>query len=92
MKTAIVSGKPDEVNKYLADIDPLTWVSYISPRPVLFVNGTKDTIVPKAAADALISAAKEPKTVYWDDVGHTIAPLRFTTVLQWLLKNTPAKS
>ncbi|MCW5945733.1 MAG: alpha/beta fold hydrolase [Fimbriimonadales bacterium] len=77
------------VDRHMKDIDPVEWVGRISPRPVLFVNGTKDTIIPKASAEALINAAKEPKEVIWDPVAHTISPLRLPTILDWIKTHTP---
>lgn len=91
---AIFRNKPEEevarlVEEYMADIDPTIWIAKISPRPVLLINGTKDDIIPRASAEALINAAKEPKEVYWDAVGHTISPMRLATILDWIKTHTP---
>lgn len=91
---AIFRDKTDEevsmlVERYMADIDPVKWISKVSPRPVLFINGTSDDIIPKASAEALINAAKEPKEVYWDAVGHTVSPIRLATILDWIKTHTP---
>jgi len=40
---------------------PLYHVAKISPRPLLFINGSHDNIVPPASAKRLFDAAKEPK-------------------------------
>ncbi|MBC8102006.1 MAG: alpha/beta hydrolase [Cytophagales bacterium] len=45
----------------LADVDPLTVIGRAAPRPILLINGTNDTIVPRACADALFRAVNLPK-------------------------------
>jgi len=47
-------------------------VSKISPRPMLIVHGTKDTIVPLAHAEKLYENAMDPKEKYFiEDSDHT---------------------
>jgi uncharacterized protein len=57
-------GRPGaaEIESVLAEVDPLTTIAQVSPRPLLFLNGDKDEVVPTACTDALFAAAKEPKT------------------------------
>jgi uncharacterized protein len=55
---------------FLAPADPIRHVAGIAPRPVLFQNGTRDTIVPASSAQALFEAAKEPKEIIWYDSDH----------------------
>jgi dienelactone hydrolase len=50
--------------------DPCLYVKGISPRPVLFQNGTNDTLVCPEAAKALQEAAGEPKEIIWYDSNH----------------------
>lgn len=57
-------------------IDPLPHVARIAPRPLLFVNGEDDTVVPPSAARALHAAAAEPKQVHWFAGGHLDLPGR----------------
>ena len=54
---------------FTAPSDPVQYVGRVSPRPLLFQNGTHDSLIPMAAADALFNAAKEPKarTLYDSD-------------------------
>jgi fermentation-respiration switch protein FrsA (DUF1100 family) len=54
----------------LAPLDPERFVGRISPRPVLILSGTRDTIVPHRSAVALQAAARAPKTVVNYDGGH----------------------
>jgi dienelactone hydrolase len=57
------SGQTDaaKVRAAMADVDPLGTIAAISPRPLLFLNGDKDNVVPVACAEALYAAAREPK-------------------------------
>lgn len=47
------------------EFDPLHHVARIAPRPILFVNATRDANVPRAAAERLQAAASEPREVVW---------------------------
>lgn len=54
--------------------DPIYYVDRISPRPLLMINGLKDSIVPEKTAEALFNAAKEPKEIFWFESGHQDIP------------------
>jgi len=54
----------------LAPADPIHHVGKISPRPILFQNGTDDSLVPKEATEALFEAAREPKSQTWYNGDH----------------------
>ncbi|MFO8080915.1 MAG: dienelactone hydrolase family protein [Armatimonadota bacterium] len=54
----------------LAPVDPVNFIGKISPRPVLLINGTEDAIIPRAAAEALHEAAREPVQTVWFEGGH----------------------
>lgn len=56
----------------LRPVDPLFYVSHISPRPVLLINGKFDEIFPKEAMQALHDAAVSPKKVVWYNSGHIL--------------------
>ncbi len=49
----------------LMPLEPTRYVARIAPRPVLMVNGTGDSLIPRANADALFGAAREPKEILW---------------------------
>ncbi|HEX8236803.1 MAG TPA: dienelactone hydrolase family protein [Abditibacteriaceae bacterium] len=69
----------------LEGIDPKNFAGHIAPRPVLFINGTQDKIIPRAAAEALFEAAKEPKEQLWLEYGHMLPPTVVAVPLQeWL--------
>jgi dienelactone hydrolase len=63
-------GPPDTE----AAIDPADWIGRIAPRPVLLVNATRDAIVPRAAAEALFEAAREPRQLLWFEGTHDELP------------------
>jgi fermentation-respiration switch protein FrsA (DUF1100 family) len=45
-------------------LDPILFVARISPRPVFFIHGDQDTIVPMAMSQELYQKAKEPKKLW----------------------------
>lgn len=57
------SGETDaaKIRTALADVDPVPAISRAAPRPLLFLTGATDDVVPRACSDALFAAAKEPK-------------------------------
>ena len=65
-----VTGNP-EVDRFLKSIDPDTYVGKISPRPLVMVHSTNDTVIPYALAKDTFSRAGEPK-FFWEthQLGH----------------------
>ena len=57
-----------------SELDPGRCVARIAPRPLLFVNATRDAVVPRERAERLHAAAGEPSSVLWFDSGHTDLP------------------
>lgn len=45
-------------------LDPWDWVDKIAPRPVFFIHGTADRIVPGAMSEKLFARAQEPKRLW----------------------------
>jgi cephalosporin-C deacetylase-like acetyl esterase len=59
----------------LADaVDPLHFAPLIAPRPVLMVNGLRDSVVPAATGHVLFNALKAPKRILWYDGDHASIP------------------
>jgi hypothetical protein len=54
----------------LRAFDPARWVSKISPRPVMLVNGRRDPRVPIVDALNLAAAARDPKKIVFHNGGH----------------------
>ncbi|HMB33034.1 MAG TPA: hypothetical protein VKV41_03335 [Methylomirabilota bacterium] len=49
----------------LLPLEPTRYAGRIAPRPLLMVNGARDSLIPRANADALYAAAREPKDILW---------------------------
>jgi dienelactone hydrolase len=56
------------------DFDPAAQIGAFAPRPLLFVNATRDERIPRAAAEALHAAAGDPKQIAWFECGHNDLP------------------
>jgi fermentation-respiration switch protein FrsA (DUF1100 family) len=83
---------------YLAAItivgfEPIDNINKISPRPVLFINGKDDEMMPRECVDGIHRAAKEPKDIIWLEGLHmhpTNLPLikKLTAmVIEWMKGN-----
>jgi dienelactone hydrolase len=79
---------PDAREKFIAELAPLDPVRYLAKLqvPVLLQFATKDEHVPKARADLLVAAAREPKGVGWYTAGHELDVDATRDRLQWLRK------
>lgn len=78
----------ETITSTLDDVDPIKTVSLIAPRPVFFINGDKDNIVPVSCANDLYAAAKEPKSREVLPGGHVPdVSLMVRDTLNWLDKN-----
>jgi dienelactone hydrolase len=53
--------------------DPVYHVARIAPRPLLFINVTKDQLIPKAWAESLHKQAGEGSKVVWLETDHYFA-------------------
>ena len=56
------------------EVDPVAYIGRFAPRPVLFVNASRDERIPRAASEALFAAAGEPKQIAWFESGHSDLP------------------
>ncbi len=78
----------EQALKVMDVVDPVHWVGRISPRPVLFINGDADDVVPVESNKALQNAAREPKTIVWYKGGHVPPPTEimnvFGQITNWL--------
>ncbi len=63
------------LRQMLAPIEPLNFVSWIAPRPLLFVNATRDEVIPQAATALLYKQARKPKTLRWYQGRHRTVPV-----------------
>jgi hypothetical protein len=67
------------------------WIADISPRPILFVGGTKDAVVSIERVQAIYDAAQEPKAlIFIDEADHVFTQKRHElvgAVTHWLKAN-----
>lgn len=80
MRTAerLCGGRVDRVR-------PVDLVARIAPRPVFFIHGTADGIVPYSHHEELLTAAREPKTA-WSLPGSTHAMARLDAPAEYLAR------
>jgi dienelactone hydrolase len=67
--------------------DPVGHIPRFAPRPVLFVNATRDETIPRHRAEALHEAARRPKEVLWFDCTHSELPGAALKAMWLFLKN-----
>ena len=56
----------------IVPIEPIRIILHASPTPLLQQSGRLDNLVPPADAEALHTAAPEPKTIRWYNPGHSL--------------------
>lgn len=54
-------------------VEPVRYAPKIAPRPALVVNGPEDRFIPRASAEALHRALREPKEIRWIPLEHFAA-------------------
>ena len=69
-----------------AVVDPLNFVSRAAPATLLFQNGTRDPISPRADVDAYVRAASAPKEQRWYDAAHELNAQAHAERDAWLVK------
>jgi fermentation-respiration switch protein FrsA (DUF1100 family) len=70
------------VAKAFAGLDNLVEIKHAHAQ-LLFQDGTKDAIVPRAQLVALIRAAPQPKEVRWYAAGHALNNRAIHDQLRW---------
>jgi dienelactone hydrolase len=64
-------------------VDPLRAVRKLGGRPLLLVNGRRDTTTRPAQAERLFAFAEEPKELVWYDGGHWPPPQAIEDAAEW---------
>lgn len=72
-------------------LSPSLYIDHVAPRPVLLLNGTKDSMVKAEASKALCDAAKEPKQQLLFDSGHMLPKEALVTGIKWLAEKIKPK-
>ncbi len=75
-----------DVEAILTEVDPLRHVREAAPAKLLFQDGRKDEVVPRAALLALYRAASKPKEIRWYDATHEPTVAVYSDTLSWLTK------
>lgn len=65
-------------------VDPLRAARRLDGRPLLLVNGRRDTTTRPAQAERLFAAAAKPKTMKWYDGGHWPPPAAIDGAADWM--------
>jgi dienelactone hydrolase len=75
-----------EVEEILNGVDPLVHIRKAEPAKLLFLNGRRDQVVPRAALNALYRNASEPKEIRWYPTTHEPTVKVYRDMLAWLTK------
>jgi uncharacterized protein len=73
-----------EVQEILNVVDPLRHIRNAAPAKLLFQNGRRDQVVPRAALLGLYRAASQPKEIRWYPSGHEPTARVYRDMLAWL--------
>jgi dienelactone hydrolase len=65
-------------------IEPIKYVGFASPTPLLLQSGRQDNLVPPPDAERLHAAVRDPKTILWYDAGHGLTTEAARDRLSWL--------
>ncbi|MFL5617689.1 MAG: alpha/beta hydrolase [Gemmatimonadaceae bacterium] len=86
--TLAAAGDLPDTTPYLAlvrrAVDPLRAVRKLDGRPLLLVNGRRDTTTRPAQAERLFAYAGEPKELRWYDGGHWPPPSAIEDAARWM--------
>ena len=72
--------------KTVSAVDPVRWIGTSRPAALLFQNGTRDPISPRADVNAFVRAAGKPKELRWYKAAHGLNAAAFTYRDNWLAK------
>jgi cephalosporin-C deacetylase-like acetyl esterase len=75
-----------KVEQELAPLAPVRHVARVAPAALLFQFARKDPYVPREAADALVSAASDPKEARFYDCGHEMNRDAMRDRVDWLVR------
>jgi dienelactone hydrolase len=65
-------------------IEPIKYVGFASPTPLLLQSGRQDALVPPRDAELLHARVGDPKTIRWYEAGHGLTPEAARDRLLWL--------
>jgi dienelactone hydrolase len=73
-----------EIEEILTGVDPLVHIRRSAPAKLLFLNGRRDQVVPRAALNALYRNAGKPKEIRWYPTTHEPTVAVYRDMLAWL--------
>jgi dienelactone hydrolase len=65
-------------------IEPVKYVGFAPPTPLLLQSGWQDDLVPPRDAELLHAAVRDPRTIRWYDAGHGLTAEAGLDRLSWL--------
>lgn len=65
-------------------IEPIKYVGFAPPTPLLLQSGRQDSLVPPRDAELLHAAVRDPRTIRWYDAGHGLTAQAARDRLSWL--------
>ena len=68
----------------MTPIEPIRFIALAPPTPLLLQSGRLDNLVPEADAQAVHTAAPQPKTILWYDAGHNLNQQAVFDRMDWL--------
>lgn len=68
----------------MTPIEPIRFIAHAPPTALLLQSGRLDNLVPAADAQALHTAAPQPKTILWYDAGHGLNQQAMFDRMDWL--------
>jgi dienelactone hydrolase len=68
----------------MTPIEPIRFIAHAPPTALLLQSGRLDSLVPAADAQALHTAAPQPKTIHWYDAGHGLNQQATFDRMDWL--------
>ncbi|HUH78566.1 MAG TPA: alpha/beta hydrolase [Methanoregula sp.] len=74
LASAVQQGYTGDPLRFATSVEPGTYLSRLSPRPVWMFHSPADPIIPFAQGQALFAKASEPKTFTEFSGGHGISP------------------
>jgi hypothetical protein len=83
---AVPAEARSDVEAILTEVDPLRHIREAEPAKLLFQDGRRDEVVPRAALLALFRAASEPKEIRWYDATHEPTVAVYRDTLSWLTR------
>lgn len=70
-----VDALKDDTKDFFSIIDPINFVTKISPRPILMINAENDEVINPITSKLLFRKAKEPKKIIWYPSKHRDLPI-----------------